>query len=495
MNTNAQPGTAGTVRGRLIRGFGATALGKRIVCTLLGKRKQDLTTKDGRSSERYRRAALTGISSILAKSISMLTMLVSVPLTLHYLQQERYALWATISSSIAMLCFADLGIGNGLLNAIAESDGKSDSAAAQRYVSSAFYLLSAIGMVIAVVSLACYRLVPWQRLFNVHSDVAIREAGPAAIILILCFAANIPLGIIQRVQAGFQEGFLTNLWMISGSLLGLAGVLLGIKSRAGLPWLVLAMGGGPVIANVLNLLTWIRGRRWLWPHPTMVSSDAAVYLIRTGLLFFVLQLAIAIGFQSDSLVIAQVLGAEKVTQYIIPARIFSITPLLLGMAAMPLWPAFGEALASGDLSWVRRAFFRLLRFSAVVSLAINLPLMVFGRKLIELWVGRSVSPSIWLLIGLGTWGIQSGLAAPLGALLNGCNGIRMQAFCAGLMAVANLLCSIYFTRHIGVAGVIYGTIVTHLVIVLIPCAIYADRLLSTMREIPTTGLAPERAVP
>jgi O-antigen/teichoic acid export membrane protein len=86
----------------------------------------DTSTSEGRASERHRRIALTGLVSVAAKAVSIITMLIVVPLTLNYLGAERYGLWMTISSVIAMMVFADFGIGNGLMNAITESYGKND---------------------------------------------------------------------------------------------------------------------------------------------------------------------------------------------------------------------------------------------------------------------------------------------------------------------------------------------------------------------------------
>ena len=70
---------------------------------------------------RFRRVGLTTASSIAARGISFATSLITVPLTLHYLGAERYGLWATLSSIIALASFADLGLVNGLLNALASA--------------------------------------------------------------------------------------------------------------------------------------------------------------------------------------------------------------------------------------------------------------------------------------------------------------------------------------------------------------------------------------
>jgi len=56
--------------------------------------------------------ALTALTSVAARSVALLSLLISVPLTLRYLGSERYALWMAVSSLLAALVSLDLGIGN-----------------------------------------------------------------------------------------------------------------------------------------------------------------------------------------------------------------------------------------------------------------------------------------------------------------------------------------------------------------------------------------------
>ena len=95
----------------------------------------DTSTAEGRSKERYRRAALTVVASGAARGVGILTTLISIPLTVRYLGTERYGLWVTITSVIALLTFADLGLGNGVLNAISEAHGGDDVESARKYLS------------------------------------------------------------------------------------------------------------------------------------------------------------------------------------------------------------------------------------------------------------------------------------------------------------------------------------------------------------------------
>ncbi len=292
---------------------------------ILRLKEFDTTTPEGRSQERYRRVALSAISSAGARAMTVVTMLIAVPLTLNYLGSERYGLWMTISSIILMMRFADLGMGLGLMNAVSEAHGQEDRQEAVRYVSSGFFMLFAVALVILVGFALAYPLIPWQRVFNVKSPLAIQEAGPAMGIFMACFAVNLPLGVVQRLQDGYQEGFINRLWESAGKVLGLGGLLLVIYLQAGLVWLVLAVAGAPALALLLNSIVLFGYQRpWLRPRFKNYQSTSARRLLHTGLFFFAIQIGVTFIYASDNLIITQFLGPEAVTQYAIPYQMFSI---------------------------------------------------------------------------------------------------------------------------------------------------------------------------
>jgi O-antigen/teichoic acid export membrane protein len=455
----------------------------RSAVTLLRLRPFDAATLDGRSKERYRRAALTTVASGCARAVSLGTMLITVPLTVRYLGAERYSLWMTISSVVAMMAFADFGIGNGLLNAISETHGRDDHKEAARYVSSAFFMLGGIGAGVVLITAAAYRIIPWASIFNVKSALAIHEAGPACATFVFCFALSLPLGVVQRVQLGYQEGYGTHAWMSVGSVLGLVGVLVAIHMRAGLPWLVLGMAGGPVAASVMNGLVLFGAQRpWLRPRIGNARSLAAKTILSTGLMFFIMQISMTIGYQADNLVIAQVLGAEKVAQYAVPFKLFSIAPALLAMIMMPLWPAYGEAITRGDRAWVLKTLRRSLMLGLGISIPINAVLIAFGLQLVHGWVGPQISPPAALFWGLGIWGVLTGINWPFAMFLNGINAVRFQAVCAALMAVSSISLSIFLTRRIGLPGTVCAMIAAQILCVLVPIAAYMPRLLSRIES-------------
>jgi len=374
------------------------------VATLLTLKPFDGATADGRSRERHRRVVISAAAAALAKLLSVVTALISVPLTLHYLGAERYGMWMTMSSVIAMLAFADLGMGNGLLNVVSESHGRDDRQAIRQQVSSGFFILSLIAALVVVLFCAAYSFVSWHRIFNVQSALAQAEAGPALAVFAACFALNIPLGIVQRVQMGLQQGFTASLWQGLGSVLGLAGVLLAIHLEGGLPWLIGAMIGAPLLAAIGNSIHFfVFARPDLSPATQFVSRAAIQRIARTGMLFLVLQIVVTVAYASDNIVIAQMMGASAVTDYAVPEKMFSLITVLLGMVLAPLWPAYGEAIARGDKEWVRRTLKRSLTTAVGIAAVLSTLLVIFGDRIISIWVGHVVNPPFLLLLGLGIW--------------------------------------------------------------------------------------------
>src|SRR5271163_3724157 len=246
---------------------------------------------------RNRRAALTGGTAVMARAVQVATSLITIPLTVRYLGNERFGLWMAISSVLAMANFADFGIGNGVLNSVADAFGKDDFDRIRGAISSGFAVLSVVGFLLLALFASTFAWVSWADVFRVTSAQARAEAAPALLVFAICFSLNIPLDLVQRAQLGLQQGFRMNLWQACGSVAGLIGVVAGIGTHAGLPLLVAALAGAPVAAAALNMFHFfVFSRPDLRPRLRFVSRLAISRIVTFGTLFFVLQLVAAVAF-------------------------------------------------------------------------------------------------------------------------------------------------------------------------------------------------------
>ncbi len=429
-----------------------------------------------RAQARHRRIAITAGTSLLAKMTSIATMLISVPLTLHYLGGERYGIWATISSFSLMLAFADLGIGNGLLTAISRSSGENDVPAMRGYVSSAAFVLSVIGLAIGLAGLAAMPFVDWAGVFNVHGDAARLEVLPAMRVFLICFALSLPLTLIQRVQLALQRGFLSNLWQCLASMVTLFTVVAAAWSLAPLPWLVAAFLVPPLVVGLLNSLYFFG-----WQMPSIapaircVSRPRIAEVLKTGGLFFVLQITLSVAFFSDSFLISRVLGPVHVTEYSIADRLFSLVSQLISFAMLPLWPALGEALARKDRAWAWRALVRGSVAAFAVASAASLTLLLAAPFLIRHWVGSHIEVPFALLLGFALWRIIEATAGAPAMYLNALQVVRFQVVCALLMAASAITLKLLLIGRFGIVILPWMTICSYLICSGLPIFIYLRR--------------------
>ena len=154
---------------------------------------------------RYFRAGLTSATSGLAAIAGLLVTLFTVPLILRDLGQVGYGLYATISSSVSMFAWADLGIGLSVLNALSRCMGRDDTLSAQQYVSSALAALLLISTVVGAICLGVALSVGWAQTLKVPIGLA-GQTRSAVLVLICGICVAMPCGLASRIPDGISKG-------------------------------------------------------------------------------------------------------------------------------------------------------------------------------------------------------------------------------------------------------------------------------------------------
>jgi len=432
----------------------------------------------GIANERYRRIFLTGGSAAFVKLFSVIINLITVPLTVNYLGAERYGLWMAISSIMALMSFADLGLGNGLLNAISKANGKKNVKDAQTAVSSTFYMLFGIAGLLLIIFIAIYPFTHWEDVFNTQTELAAKEAAPTMFVLVFTFLLNMPLGIVRRIQDGYQEGFRFQMWLILGSFISFAGLLLCIYLETGLPWLVFAFSGGQLLATALNgIVLFAFQRKELFPRFSYFNLAVAKYLFQAGLVFFLLGFFTLLIIASDDIILAHTLGPSAVAGYEIVKKLFLFS-MFTQYLIQPLWPAFGEALESGDYTWVRNTLKRAMKLSIISNAIISLPLLHLGKHIVNIWVGNEFIPDWSLLFGFYIYVLLNTYVGVISTFLNSSYLVKKLIYPLALTAIFSIILKIILALSIGVSGIIWATIIGYGIFFLVPSYFYSKSILN-----------------
>ena len=124
---------------------------------------------------RYVRIVQGIFTGLAGRGVAILVSFFSIPLTVRYLGAERYGAWVTISTAMAWIALADLGLGNSLTNAVSEGYAKENNKLAGDYVAAGFWSLVVIATLLTMLFFPLWRIVSWDRVFNVQAEQARAE--------------------------------------------------------------------------------------------------------------------------------------------------------------------------------------------------------------------------------------------------------------------------------------------------------------------------------
>jgi O-antigen/teichoic acid export membrane protein len=418
---------------------------------------------------------------MLARVIAMLTPLVTVPLTLGYLGQERYGLWQTIVSFGGLLAFTDLGLGNGILTQVSRANGQEDKALAMRIVSSAFFMLLGMAGLFLILFCLCSPFIHWSKVFNTATPLAAAEAGPAMTVFIVCFALNIPMAMVQKVQAAYQQGFNSNLWQSAGNLAALGVVIAVVYGRMSLPMMLVGLSGVPVLFTALNAATYFgRQNPWLRPRRQHFHWHTAKKLLHTGSSFLVISILMCIGMGADNLITAQMLGPNAVAQLSVPVRLTMPLVAVAQMLYMPMWSANGEAIARGEIAWVRQAVAKMTKLTILFTGTGALVVILLGPWAVGLLTRHTLTTNYWLLSGLGAWAILVAAVGPNFMVLNAAHVLRPQILIYTIFLIFSLPAKIWLASRIGIEGIVWAGVVIHFFVVFLPLRILVRHTLASL---------------
>ncbi len=429
-------------------------------------------------SERWRRIWRAALGAAAFRGVSMAGTFVTIPLVLGELGATRFGLFVLVTQLATLLVFSDLGLGNGLITALARSRADGDHKRSRELVSSTWALLLLVAAGGGALFAVAFPLVSWAAALGVD-DVGSGSVAASVLVFGVLFLVGVPASIAQKVHLACQEGLQANAWQTLGAVLTIAGTLVCVARSASVPWFVAAAVGGSVVAGLANT-AWLFGHHpELRPSNRYVNRARTLFVANSGVLFLLLGVAGAVAYQTDALVISHVLAPADVTTYSLALRLFAIPGLAVSFVLAPLWPAFSDAFARDDYVWIRRSVRRAVLWGAGVNIPAALVLVLLGQRLVDLWVGPGeVAMPSMLLLSFGLWTAINTISGPLAMLLNGAHVVRFQVVCAISMALVNLPLSIVLTQWVGVAGPILGSAIAQSACIVVPSLVYARRLVS-----------------
>lgn len=434
----------------------------------------DTTTEEGRHKERERRLALSAVTAALARLIAAAIPLITVKFSLSYLGEETYGLWVTVTSFFSLFTFADLGLGNGLQTELSRATGKDDPVLCKKLISSAYLMLTVVAAFILIVFLVVFPFINWGSLMNAETESSVALAGGVVLAIVCSNIFNIPLGLVQRTQNAFQEGYKSSLWQCTGSVLSLLSVILISTLDLGPLTMIWASSMITVLLFLANMsVFFLFQHRDARPSFKMVDPVFVKLLFATGISFFFLSVLTSASLSLDSFLVAKTNTLAQAAPYSIAYKIAHLIGIVALALSAPMWAANGEALARGDYAWVRRRTKTISVLSGGISLFASAMVILLSKPVLG-WLKEGMEIPVLTLAGMCLLQVFTSIISPYFMVLNAGRVVKKQIFIFSVYTVVSLGLKITLAPVYGSAAIAWTGAVCYIAII-VPYTYYLAR--------------------
>lgn len=397
-------------------------------------------------------------ASFAIKGVSIAISLVMVPITIHYVNPTQYGIWLTLSSIIGWFSFFDIGFGNGLRNKFTECIARGEHEKARIYVSTTYAILIIIIIAVLLLFLFINPFLNWSQILNSPPEMA-NELSLLAIIVFVFFCVRFILQLLTTIMTANQQPARASFLNFLGSLVSLGIIFILIKTTSGnLVYLGATFSIAPVVVLITSSLWYYKHeyKRYA-PSIKYVKFSFARDLMSIGIIFFLLQIAGIILYQTSNIIIAQLFGPAEVTPYNIAYKYFNIISMVMGIIMTPFWSAYTEAWIRKDFIWIKSSLRKLRILWGVLSI-VTIIMFVFSNLFYKIWVGEEIKVPISVSAMMAVYVIMNAWTGIYSLFLNGAGKIRLQLYASILGMFLNIPLSIFLGKIFGIAGVLLSTV-------------------------------------
>ena len=386
-----------------------------------------IKSKINKGQERSVKAKKNILAAAFIKGTSIIISLMLVPMAINYVNASQYGIWLTLSSIIVWFSFFDIGLTQGLRNKFAAAVAEGKDELAQIYVSTTYALLTIICGFLWLIFLGANQFLDWSAILNVPPSMR-GETSLLALMVFSYFSINFVLKIITTLLIANQQPALSNLISLLGQILSLILIFILVRTTEGsLIYLGAVFCFSPVVLLIIASLYFFNGsyKRYK-PSFSKINFKYSKTLFNLGIIFFVIQIAGVIQYQTANFIIARNFGTADVTSYNIVFKYFGMLKMGFGIFMGPFWSASTEAFIKKDFTWIKKSV-KKYRQLTLILFSLGIVMLIFSSSIYDLWLGKG---KVDISFYLSLWGMLYFFASMTAdlyvAFLNGINALRLQ---------------------------------------------------------------------
>jgi O-antigen/teichoic acid export membrane protein len=376
------------------------------------------------------------------------------PFLVHWLGDTAFGIWVLIFSITGYYGLFDLGIRSSIVRYVSKFTATDDIEDLAKLMNTSIFTYSCIGVLSMLVTVVLSIYV--EHIFKISVDL-----HSTARWLLLMVGASVAIGFPLGVVGGFLDGlqrFSINNWAnIAADVARLVLIIEAVHHGKGLLTIAAITVALPPITAIIRGIIAYRIR----PFPFGLQYvDRATFkkMANYSGVTLIIMIATQLKFKTDNMVIGTMISAAAVTYFSFGARIVSYAQQVVMALAQNFLPIASQSEATGNLDRLRKVFVTGNRICAFTSLPITATLLILGKSVLEVWVGKRYVPvSYPVMVVLILPATLMWAQAASGRVLFGIGQHKTWAFVTFGEGIANLILSILLVRPFGIIGDAYGT--------------------------------------
>ncbi|WP_296349349.1 MATE family efflux transporter [Winogradskyella sp.] len=401
--------------------------------------------------------------SFFYKIGSIVSNLALVPLSLTYLNTEGYGVWLTLSSFLSWFTLFDVGLGHGLRNKLAEANAQKNYSLAQVYVSSAYFTIMGISLLVLFLFIIINFFLDWGLIFNVEGMLK-NDIAPLMILVFTFFSIQLIVKLISSIHLAEQNHSFQSKVQFITSLLSLICIWILLKTTDGslLLFGTIFSALPVVVMLVYNLISFTNKYKHLRPQLKLWSSKHVKEILSLGTKFFIIQISVIVLFSTDNIIITNLFSPEEVVPYNIALKYFSQILIFFSIVIAPYWSTITEAFVKSDYSWIKKSMKAIFRIWLLVIPILLIIMLIIADWVYKIWVGDNVVIMFSLNISMALFVLIQTFQLIYTNFINGVGRIKLQMIVGIIALLINIPLSILFAKelNLGTTGVILATCVS-----------------------------------
>jgi O-antigen/teichoic acid export membrane protein len=393
-------------------------------------------------------------SSWFSLGVDVIVGIFLYPLILHKLGDTASGIWVLIFTITGYYGLFDLGIRSSIVRYVSKFTAVDDIEDLAKLINTSLFSYSCIGLLSLTVTgvLAGYVDTFFRIPPGLHSTARLLMLMVGGAI-----ALGFPFGVVGGFLDGLQKFYINNWTSVAANAARAVLIVTALTHGRGLLTIAAITAILPLITSLVRGMIAFRIR----PVPFGLKYvDRATFRMMANYsgVTLVIMIAAQLKFKTDTIVIGTMLSAAAITYFNIGSRIVSYTQQVVMALAQNFVPLASESEATGNMERLRKVFVAGNRLCAFTCLPITATLLILGKSVIEVWVGkRYIATSYPVLVILILPTTLMWMQAASGRVLFGIGKHGTWAVVTLMEGICNVALSVILVRPYGIEGDAYGT--------------------------------------